>query len=197
MYESVRGRLLVREATRCVVEAGGLGYSIAVPSSTAERLGASPIGEEVFLRLHLAVPERGGEWRLFGFATEDERAMFRAALGVSGVGPAPALALVRGLAPDALRAALAAGDAKALARVKGVGKKTAERLVVELRDAFPEAGGRSGAAAAPPGPLADAVAALVALGLDEAEAADRLRRIPDAAHTPVKELVRRALRGGG
>lgn len=197
MYESVRGRLLVREATRCVVEAGGLGYSIAVSAATAERLGATRLGEEVFLRLHLAVPERGGEWRLFGFATEDERAVFRAALGVSGVGPATALALVSGLAPDALRAAIAAGDAKALSRVKGVGKKTAERLVVELRDAFAGPTGAPGGVAAPPGPIADAIAALVALGLDEAEAAERLRRVPDAAAVPTKDLVRRALRGGG
>lgn len=196
MYESVRGRLLVREATRCVVEAGGLGYSIAVPLSTAERLATARLGDEVFLKLHLAVPERGGEWRIFGFSTDEERELFRAALSVSGVGPATALALVSGMPARELRAAVAAGDAKALSRIKGVGKKTAERLVVELRDAFAAPTGPGGGPAVP-GPLADAVAALVALGLDPSEAADRLRRIPDAERVPVADLVRRALRSGG
>lgn len=192
MYESVRGRLLGKEPTRCVVEAGGFGWSIGVPLSTAERL--PEVGAEVFLRLHLVVPERGGEWRLFGFVTDDERRLFRACLGVSGVGPSTALALLAGMPPAALRAAVAGGDVAALTRIKGVGRKTAERLVVELRDALAPGGDAAPPLAAPSGPLADAAAALAALGLDPAEVADRLRKLPDAASLPVEEVVRRALR---
>lgn len=191
MYESVRGRLAEKEALRCVVETGGFGYVVAVPASTSERLPR--VGEDVRLLLHLVVPERGGDWRLFGFLTADERALFRACLGVSSVGPSTALALVSGMPPDAFRAAVAAGDVTALTRIKGVGRKTAERLVVELRGAV-EPGGAAAPVLKPAGPVAEAVAALVALGLDAGEAADRLRRIPDAATTPVADLVRQALR---
>jgi Holliday junction DNA helicase RuvA len=194
MYESVRGRLLEKEPTRCVVEAGGFGYGIAVPISTFERL--PKIGEEVSLRLHLVVPERGGEWRLFGFASVEERALFRRVLTVAGVGPATALALLSGMSARELRTAVVAGDVRALTRVKGVGKKTAERLVVELRDVL-GADGEAGTSGPPvAGPLADASAARVARGLDAAEADERLRRIPGATGLPVQELVRRALRTG-
>ena len=191
MYESVRGRLAEKEATRCVVETGGFGYVVAVPASTADRLPR--VGEDVRLLLHLVVPERGGEWRLFGFLTADERALFRACLGVSGVGPSTALALVSGMPPSAFRLAVAAGDVTALTRIKGVGRKTAERLVLELRGAVAP-GGTAAPAAPAEGPVAEAVAALVALGLEPSEAAERLRRLPDAATMPVEALVKRALR---
>jgi Holliday junction DNA helicase RuvA len=145
------------------------------------------------LLLHLVVSEDA--WRLFGFATDAERSLFRTCLKVSGVGPATALALLSGMGARDLQAAVASGDVKALTRVKGIGKKTAERLVVELRDALAVPGGvASGGAIAGGGPVADAHAALVALGLDPSEAAERLRRIPDAATLDVPALVRRALR---
>jgi Holliday junction DNA helicase RuvA len=189
MFESIRGRLLSKAPAQAVVEAGGLGYAVAVPLPTFERLPAA--GAEVTLRLHLVVRE--DEWRLYGFASEEERALFRACLGVSGVGPATALALLSGMTPKDLRAAVTGGDVAALQRVKGVGRKTAERLVVELRDALGPASPAAGGA--PAGPLSEAAAALVALGLSDAEAAERLRRVPAAADLPVAEVVRRALRG--
>src|SRR5688500_12031905 len=102
MYESVRGRLLEKDPSRCVVEAGGFGWAISIPLSTFERLPR--LGEEASLRLHLVQPERGGDWRLFGFASEDERALFRACLRVAGVGPATAIALLSGMATAALEA---------------------------------------------------------------------------------------------
>jgi Holliday junction DNA helicase RuvA len=97
------------------------------------------------------------------------------------------------LCAAAVVSAVADGDVRTLQRVKGVGKKTAERLVVELRDALARGRGRSGASV-PAGPLSDAQAALVALGLTPDEAADRLRRLPGAAGLPLAEVVRRALR---
>lgn len=188
MFESIRGRLVSKAPAHAVVEAGGLGYAVHVPLPTFERLPA--IGQEVTLRLHLVI--RDDEWRLYGFADEEERALFRACLKVSGVGPATALALLSGMAPRDLRAAVTGGDVAALQRVKGVGKKTAERLVVELKDALGAV--PRGAGGVPAGPLGDAAAALVALGLSESEAAERLRRVAGAADLPLAEVVRRALR---
>ena len=196
MYESLQGRLLSKEPARCVVEVGGIGYLVHVPLSSFERLPA--LGADVFLRLHLVVRE--DDWRLFGFASEEERELFRACLKVSGVGPVTALALLSGLSPREFRAAVVAGDVKALTRVKGIGKKTAERMVVELRDALALQGvdgaGAAAPAGEPAGPLAEAALALVALGLDPADAQSRLSRIPRGAELPVGDLLRLALRRG-
>ena len=194
MYESLKGRLISKEPTRCVIEAGGIGYLLLVPLSTFERLPA--LGAEASLRLHLVVRE--DDWRLFGFASDEERELFRACLKVSGVGPVTALSLLSGLSPRDLRAAVVGGDVKALTQVKGIGKKTAERMIVELRDALALAGGGVdmvlAGARSPVGPLAEATLALVALGLDPSDAEARLSRIEGAASKSVDELVRRALR---
>ncbi len=192
MYESIRGRLAAKEPGFAVVEAGGLGYRVLVPLSTFERL--PPSGSETFLRTHLVVRE--DEWRLFGFATEEERALFRACLGVSGVGPSTALALLSGMPARDLRAAVATGDVAALTRIKGIGKKTAERLVVDLKDALLAEQVAAGEPVTSAGVPADAVAALVALGIDPGEAAERIRRATkdDSGPSDLPTLVRRALK---
>lgn len=190
MYESIRGRLAAKEPGHAVVEAGGIGYRLLVPLSTYERLPAS--GGEVMFCVHLVVRE--DEWRLFGFATEEERSLFRACLGVSGVGPATALALLSGMPVRELRLAVATGDVTALTRVKGVGKKTAERLVVELKDALAAEVAAAGHEPIRSGVPADAMAALVALGLDPEDAAARLRRVERPLEFDLPSLVRAALR---
>jgi Holliday junction DNA helicase RuvA len=190
MYESVRGRLVSKAPGHVVVETGGIGYRIAIPLSTYERLPACD--GEVRLHLHLVVRE--DEWRLMGFATDEERALFRACLGVNGVGPATALALLSGLSAKELRAAVAGGDVAALTRVKGIGKKTAERLVADLRDAVAAEIAAEGHPAISRGPAADAVAALVALGIDPADAAERVRRVAGSGDGDLPTLVRAALR---
>jgi holliday junction DNA helicase RuvA len=194
VLDSIEGRLVAREPTRAVVEAGGLGYAIRIPLSTYEDLPAPD--RTVRLLLHVVV--RDGEWRLFGFRTTEERDVFRALLKVSGVGPVIALGLLSGLEPLELRDAVARGDVKALSRVKGIGRKTAERIVVDLRDVLGEPVAPGESALAGPGgtgPRADAVRALLALGLDVAEAA---RRVDAALARGVGEnlgdLVRAALR---
>jgi Holliday junction DNA helicase RuvA len=187
VFDSIRGRLLARSPSSCVIEAGGIGYAIAVPLGTYERLPAT--GAEAALRLHLVVRE--DDWRLFGFETEEERSLFRSCLGVSGVGPAIALALLSGMSPSGLRTAIDSRDATALSRVKGIGRKTAERLIVELTGKL----GVPASAGAGSEVLSDAVAALIALGLDRDEAEKRLRRVPNASELPLAERVRRALRG--
>lgn len=195
MFESIQGRLAVREPARVVVDAGGLGYVAQVPLSTYEAL--PPVGRDVRLLLHLVVRE--DEWRLYAFASAREREVFRELLRVSGVGPALSLALLSGLGADPLVKAVADGDVRALTRVRGVGKKTAERLVVDLRERWRE--GAPGAPAAP-GPVtegagADAVRALEALGVERTEAGQRVGRVLEAAGQglDVGEVVRRALRG--
>ncbi len=195
MYEAIRGTLLRREPASAVVEAGGLAYLLQIPLSTYEGLPAT--GDEVTLRLHLAV--RDDDWRLFGFGTDGERGVFRALLRVSGVGPVMALSLLSGFRPKEFRAAVAGGDVRALTRVKGVGKKTAERIVVELRDAWQgEAGGpvAEGAPAAS-GPVEDAIRALQSLGLDALEARKRVTQhaADDPLAADASDLIRKALRG--
>ena len=193
MYESIRGTLLRREPAAAVVEAAGLAYRVHVPLSTSETL--PPPGSEVTLCLHLAVRE--DEWRLYGFARDEERSVFQSLLRVNGVGPVMALSLLSGFRPSEFRAAVGGGDIKALTRVKGVGKKTAERIVVELRDALGEApvGGLPGDA--PEGGVeADAVRALESLGLDGTDARKRVAKIVADAGPDLdaSELIRRALR---
>ena len=196
MYESIRGSLLRRDPAVAVVEAAGLAYEVHIPLSTYEKLPAP--GAEVTLLLHLAIRE--DEWRLFGFATDEERSIYRALTRVTGVGPVLALSLLSGFTPAEFRSAVAGEDVRALTRAKGVGRKTAARIVVELRDLWKDEAGSgvgdsAGSAAA--GPVEDAVRALESLGLDGAEARRRVKKqlgdgsvVPDAA-----TLIRRALRG--
>lgn len=191
MFDSIHGRVLVREPARVVLEAAGLGYLLHVPLGTFDALPA--VGSEARLLLHLVVRE--DEWRLYGFATGREREAFRDLLRVSGVGPALALVLLSGLGHEALVDAVRSGDVRALVRVKGVGKKTAERVVVELKERW-AAGAGEPVLPAPQGVAGDALRALVALGLEPAEAARRLEALGEVArNVPVADLVRRALRG--
>lgn len=198
MYESLNGRLVRKEPAHVVVQTGGIGYRVLVPLSTYEALPR--VGESVHLVLHLAVRE--DEWRLFGFLREEEREGFRALLRVAGVGPVLALGVLSGMTPNELARAVRENDVRALTRVKGVGKKTAERIAIELRDVWGDAGptpSGSPGGTVPAGPLQEAIRALEALG----HAGDEARRRVDAAHaqlggddaTPdVTALVRLALR---
>ena len=195
MYDSIQGRVAVREPARVVIEAAGLGYVLQVPLGTYESVPAP--GAETRLLVHLVVRE--DEWRLFGFATARERGLFRDLLRVSGVGPAAALAMLSGLGADALVEAVTQEDVRALTRVKGVGKKTSERVVLDLKEAWSAQRGPGGRAAgvAPSGVDADAVRALEALGLESAEAQRRVvaLRSDGAEKRSLADLVRRALRG--
>jgi Holliday junction DNA helicase RuvA len=130
---ALRGRVLAAGAGTLTVDVGGVGYLLLVTASAARRANAARVGDgEVALLTHLHV--RDDALQLFGFATADERALFELLLGVSGVGPKAALAIVSGYAPDQLRRAVVAGDAALFTSVPGVGKKTAERIILDLRD---------------------------------------------------------------
>jgi len=191
MIGSVRGRILAKAPPQLLVEAGGLGYELEVPMSTFFHLPA--VGEEVRLLTHLVVREDAHV--LYAFGTEEERRLFRSLIRVSGVGPKIALALLSGISVEAFALCVQSQDVAALIKVPGIGRKTAERLVVEMRDRL-DAAGPAAASALPAGatPEAEAFSALVALGYKPAEATRLLKAAGPGTHS-TEELIRRALKG--
>ena len=194
MIAYIRGVLAEKDPTRVVVEAAGVGYEILVPLSTYEKLPR--IGYETKLLAYHCVRE--DDEILFGFATADEKSLFTKLTSVSGVGPKIALAILSGSSVGEISMAIAGGDVKRLAAIKGVGKKTAEKICVELRDKVSEFAfsGRGGAGA--PAPVAkDAVAALRALGFNEETSskmvADALAK--DSGIDSVEKIIKLALSG--
>ena len=192
MIGSLRGRISSKTPPQLTVEVGGVGYELEAPMSTFFHL--PPLGTEVHLLTHLVVREDAHV--LYGFATEEERRLFRSLIRVSGVGPKIALALLSGMSVAAFARCVQSEDVAALTRVPGVGRKTAERLIVEMRDRLSPPPPPAGAAAAPPGesPEGEAYGALVALGYRPAEATRLLKAVEPGVYT-TEELIRRALQG--
>ncbi|MEQ1801680.1 MAG: Holliday junction branch migration protein RuvA [Gammaproteobacteria bacterium] len=194
MIGSLRGVLAHKEPPFLVVDVGGVGYEIEAPMSTCFRLPA--VGETVHLRTHLLVRE--DQHTLFGFATETERRLFRDLLKVSGVGAKTALGVLSGMNVDAFVRAVETEDVASLVRLPGIGRKTAERLIIEMRDRVQHPGlaagrGGDGPATAPSDPRAEALHALVALGYKAPEARRMLDRVPESV-TSTEELLRAVLR---
>jgi holliday junction DNA helicase RuvA len=192
VIERVTGSVAAKSAEGVVVEVGGVGFLLETSAITLRDVPG--VGESVRLYTHLHVSEDA--LRLFGFSSEEERELFRMLLGVSKIGPRLALAVLSVRRPLDLKRALAAGDVALLSSVSGVGKKTAERMVLELREKMGDLAGAGGAATAGGAPVEDgavplARAALVELGYNLLEA-DKLLSTLDAA-LPVEELVRQAL----
>ena len=195
MIGSLRGRISSKTPPQLTVEVGGVGYELEAPMSTFFHLPA--VGQDVRLLTHFVVREDAQ--LLYGFATEDERRLFRSLLKVSGIGPKIALALLSGISVEAFVVCVQNQDVDALVRVPGIGRKTAERLLVEMRDRLKPAGdGGPGAAPVVPGtsptPEAEAFGALVALGYRPAEATRLLKAAGPGTHS-TEELIRRALQG--
>jgi holliday junction DNA helicase RuvA len=195
MIATLRGRVLERGNGRIVLDVQGVGYLLSATSS-AVRL-ALPDGEEVTLVTHLHVREDA--LMLYGFASTAERDLFELLLGVSGVGPKAALAIVSGYGPDQIRRAILTADHALFTSISGIGRKTAERVVIDLKDkvgALPADEGEATPAAAPA--MDDHTAArdaLVNLGMSVAEAEAALRGIDE--DLPVGERIRLALSGAG
>lgn len=196
MYAFIQGRLEEVSTAVVVVSVSGIGYSILVPERLRRRL--PPLGEEVRLYTHLHVRE--DDLTLFGFANAEQRELFRDLLNINGVGPKLALAILGDEDFELILAGARAGDATLLTRIKGVGKKTAERLVVELRDRDLQLS-PSGMTSVPrPGtPEEEAVLALEAMGLNPEMARRAVERltVEDRQGKAVQEIVRRALRAVG
>ena len=199
MIYSITGLLRQVAPTYCVIEACGVGYQCSASTYTLSSLPGR--GQEVTLLTHLWVKEDGME--LFGFSTEQEKHCFRLLIGVSGVGPRVALAILSDAAPDRLMLSIAAGDAKALTRAQGVGAKLAQRIILELRDkvtdedigsSFGEEQGTIAALgeSAKNTAKSEAISALVALGYGQTDAAAVIAPMEDSL--AVDELVRRALK---
>lgn len=198
MIGFLRGVLVHKEPPQLVVEVSGVGYEVEAPMSTWTRLPA--IGEQVQLRTHLIIRE--DQHLLYGFATEAERRLFRDLLRVSGVGARIGLAILSGMTVEGFVQCVQTRDSAALTRVPGVGRKTAERLVVELRDRIEEmatAGVVSAALASAPAsgpaatPQSEALNALVSLGYKPAEARRMIEQArPDGDTTA--DLLRAALK---
>jgi Holliday junction DNA helicase RuvA len=185
----IRGELVEKNFPQVIVSCNGVGYEIDVPMSTFYPLPRT--GEEVTLLTHLVVREDAH--LLFGFLTAAERTAFRQLLKISGVGPKVALSVLSGMSVDDLSAAVAAEDAARLTKVPGIGKKTAERLVLELRDKLPKAipAARAGAADAS-AESADVLNALLGLGYNEREAQAAVKQLP--VDLPIADAIRQALK---
>jgi Holliday junction DNA helicase RuvA len=194
MYHHLCGKLVRKSTAGVVLEVAGVGYDLSVPLSTYEKLPAP--NSEVTLLTHLHVREDA--LKLFGFLTAAERELFRMLIGVSGIGPMLAMAVLSGTSVDGFRQAVLSGDATQLKRIRGVGARTAERMVLELRDAVARAVGEAGAPALSrdDGTALDAVAGLVALGYTRSKAENAVSDVRKrcGSGASVQELVREALK---
>ncbi len=194
MIAFLRGTVAEALPRSLVLDVGGVGYEVQIPLSTYDRL--NPVeGQQVMLRTHLHIRENAQV--LYGFATDAERDIFRLLIErVSGIGPATAIALLSGLPVSAFKTAIAQGDVQAIARAKGVGKKTAERIVLELKDkvglgdTWGEVPGETVTAAS-----ADAELALITLGFKQTEARKAIKALlKEHPQATADELIRGALR---
>jgi Holliday junction DNA helicase RuvA len=188
----LRGVLVRKEPPALLLDVGGVGYELEAPMTTFYDL--PPVGETVTLHTHLVVREDAH--LLYGFAQEAQRRQFRALLKINGVGPRVALAVLSGLSEGELARCVAAEDVARLTQVPGIGRKTAERLIVELRDKLTaEAGERQAAPPVPEGrdPVGEAVSALIALGYKPPEASRLVRGVPGQGLS-TEDIIRHALK---
>lgn len=192
MIAHLTGRVSAKTPTSCVLEVGGVGFRLAMSTNSLAHLPA--IGDEVTVFTHLYVRE--DELSLFGFESEAEQALFEKLITVSGIGPKVALSALSALSPSALQGAIATGDDALIATIPGVGKKTAQRLIIELKDKV-DVGGIGGKPVARSSASAEATDALASMGFSSAEVATALRGYegPDDAQSLLRYGLKRL--GGG
>lgn len=198
MISYIRGELAAVETEKVIVDVGGVGYGIYMPAQSLGLL--PPTGSEVKIHTYLNIREDA--MQLFGFLTRDDLEVFRLVIGVSGIGPKGGLSILSQLSPDSLRFAVMSGDVKAISAAPGIGKKTAEKLIIELKDKLSiedvlnNAMQESDTAFVPGnsnGIQAEAVQALVALGYGNAESLRAVKQV--ALENPtVEELLKEALK---
>ena len=200
MISYIRGTLAEKNEDSAVVEAHGVGYQIFVPVPVLSEL--PPLGDSVKIYTYFSVREDG--MSLFGFLSRQDLAMFKQLIGVNGIGPKSALGILSALRPDVLRMAVASGDAKTISRAPGVGPKTAQRIILDLKDKIrPEdvlAGGLEESLAVPEeisgvGQAGkEAVEALTALGYSAAEAAGAVKKVKITEEMTAEDVLKGALR---
>jgi Holliday junction DNA helicase RuvA len=195
MIAHLRGVLLEKHPNQAIVETAGVGYDVTIPVSTFTHLPDA--GAEVRLRIHTHVREDA--LALYGFLTQDEKALFEKLIGVSGIGPTLGVKILSGLAAPDLINSIRRGEVDRLVRIPGVGKKTAERMVLELRDKLPAASGSGADSTAAADTLSpvdqDVLSALLNLGCarPQAEAAVRKAKAGGGGMMEFEPLFRRAL----
>jgi Holliday junction DNA helicase RuvA len=190
MIGSLRGRLTFKQPPDVIVECAGVGYDVETPMSTFFELPGT--GADVFLFTHLVVREDAQI--LYGFLTDEERRLFRSVLKVRGIGAKIALAILSAMSVADFHRYIEYEDAASLAKIPGIGKKTAERLIIEMRDRIDKSvAGAPARTALPPGPRAEAVDALVALGYKPAEVSKLVARL-DIEGQSAEDIIRLALR---
>ena len=192
MIGSLRGKLLSRQVPTALIECRGIGYEVETPMSTFLALPAD--GNEVFLHTHLVVRENAHA--LYGFGSTEEKILFRALLGVSGVGAKMGLAILSAMTVADFERCLQLEDAALLVKIPGVGKKTAERLIIELRDKIkktPDLTKVSGSISGSADSRGEAVDALVSLGYKPSEVKKLLSSIA-IENLSAEEIIRKALR---
>jgi Holliday junction DNA helicase RuvA len=193
MIATLHGKLEACGEDHVIVSVGGIGFKVHVPTPVIDNAGA--IGSPISLYTHLHVREN--ELSLYGFASEDDLALFKQFQTVSGIGPRVAMNFLSALPTDTLRLAIAQGQVEVLTQVPGVGKKLAQRIVVELKGKIDLSGLIPEAAIAAPAPSfadAEVLAALTSLGYSAAEAQTALRRIPPDPNLSLEEKIMLALR---
>ena len=194
MIGRLQGVLLRKEPPALMLDVGGVGYELEAPMTTFYELPA--VGERVTLYTHLVVREDAH--LLYGFVREAQRRLFRELLKVNGVGPRVALAVLSGLSDEEFSRCVAEEDIARLTKVPGIGRKTAERLVIEMRDKLPKdiplPASTAAGPAAPGDPVSEAVSALVALGYKPNEAS-RAVRSASTKGLSAEEIIRQALKG--
>ena len=199
MIYSLRGKLILKEIGFAVVECGGVGYSCKTSANTIAKLKET--GSEVNLYTYLAVRDDSVE--LFGFADMQELNCFKQLISVSGVGPKAATAILSDMTPEQFAFIVASGDSKSITRTKGIGAKTAQRIVLELKDKISseafggksmtlESGGNSAQSAGGGSAVGEALEALMVLGYSQGEIAPVLRKLDPALDT--QELIKETLR---
>lgn len=191
MIAFLTGRVAGKSAGAALLDVGGVGYRLLMSTRSLAALPAE--GDSVTVHTYLHVRE--DELTLYGFENDDERVLFATLIGVSGIGPKVALAVLSALRPDALRAAVAADDVAVLSSVPGVGKKTAQRLALELKDKLDLPDLAAGARGSRPVAAAEARDALLAMGFTASEAAAALRGADEAS--TAEQLLKSALKSLG
>ncbi len=188
MIGSLRGRLTHKSPQGVLVEAGGVGYLVTVPTGTLASL--PPEGREVFLFIHTHVREDA--LQLFGFVDEEQKRMFLALTAISGIGPKVAMNVISSMSVEAFVRTVEAGDAAALAKVPGLGKKTAQRIVLEMKGKLPT--DESASPTQYGSAYEDALSALVNLGYKKAEAIEALEAVRGRAEDTVEALIKETLK---
>lgn len=199
MISYIRGELVAIEEDKVIVDVNGVGFGIFMPAQSMNHLPG--IGEEV--RLHTYMNVREDDISLFGFLTRDDLSVFKLVIGVSGIGPKGGLSILSQLTPDDLRFAVMANDAKAISKAPGIGKKTAEKLIIELKDKLSiedvlnkasDSEVIAVSAHATNEIQAEAVQALVALGYGSAEAMKAVKKVETDDTTTVETVLKAALK---